>query len=143
MSLCPITGGIENYKVYDYTSIASNSLSLVKTIGVQHGYLDTTTGVAGSLSTNRFCGPHSIAIDTKGNIYTGEAYFPGGGTTAWSKVQPVPLGCRITKQNASGVQQWTTYSLNLGEMGCPTTDGSRYYDSVHVYDLRNTSTSPP
>lgn len=136
-------GQDQNYKKYTYTGFSEGNpvLSAAGTIGVQYGYLDTTTGTKGTLGTRRFCGPYGIAIDSSGNIYTSETFRPKAGDAGWGDVNE--SGCQIMKQDSSGTQQWRNYCHGLMRTVCPTADGTRAYGPWRAYTRQNSDTAPP
>lgn len=110
-------GQDQNFKWYDYAGNQTGQ------IGVTGGYLQGSD--PGLIGPGRAVGPHSVAIDPGGNIYTGENCNPGhpdswsGGGTCGILTKYKPDGATVVYRGFN--------TGTFGGQGEPTTDGTTFF----------------
>ncbi|CAE6781565.1 hypothetical protein R69927_02401 [Paraburkholderia domus] len=114
-----------NIKIYNILGIPI----LVRTFGIQGGYLDTTTGIKGQVGDKRFTRVTGIGKDAAGNLYV--LNNPWGGS--WDLGRDG--GTDIHSYDSFGHLQWKLQSLNFEGVAAPdpSTDGAYFYGGTNIY----------
>ncbi|WP_069262159.1 SMP-30/gluconolactonase/LRE family protein [Paraburkholderia nodosa] len=114
-----------NIKCYALTGMPA----LVGTLGVQGGYLDTTTGIKGQVGDKRFTRVVGIGKDAAGNLYVLNNAWGGD----WDLGRNGSTD--IHSYNSSGTLQWTLQALNFEAIAAPdpATDGADFYSGNTIY----------
>ncbi|MEM5325016.1 SMP-30/gluconolaconase/LRE-like region family protein [Paraburkholderia sp. JHI2823] len=114
-----------NIKIYTLAGVPAQ----VGTFGVQHGYLDTTTGIKGQVGDKRFTRVAGIGKDTAGNLYVLNNAWGGD----WDLGRNGSTD--IHAYSPTGTLQWTLQALNFEAVAAPdpATDGAYFYSGNAVY----------
>ena len=115
-------------------------------LGVQGGML-SGTNPHGSYAANALAYPSGLGVDSSGNIYVSEQYFPTNYYASYANADWVSImyGSDLRSFNPSFSLNWKTIALSVFQEPAaadPATDGTEVYDAIAGFNMNYANNTP-
>ena len=115
-------------------------------LGMKGGML-SGTNPRGSYAANALAYPSGLGVDSSGNIYVSEQYFPTNYYASYANADWVSImyGSDLRSFNPSFSLNWKTIALSVFQEPAaadPATDGTEVYDAIAGFNMNYANNTP-